>query len=125
MKRLFRCYRIPLWVMALMLVAVTFSATGWSAAHQRRIEHRDFYLQRIAEQQQTIEEVQRVSFGLMAANAIIMGSWQHEKQRANDNEQSMNVANGRLGPMQRRINDLEGSVERMRNSWTSEIGVER
>ena len=124
MKRLLRCYRIPLWVVALMLVACTVLATGWSAAHQRRLEHRDFYLQRIADQQETIEQVQRVSVGLMAANAIIIGSWQHEKQRANDNEQSMHRANGRLGPMRRKVNELETSVERMRNNWTSEIGVE-
>ncbi len=124
MRRLFKSYRIPLWVVALMLMATTIMATGWAAAHQRRLEHRDFYLERIAQQQQTIEEAQRVSVGLMAANAIIIGSWQHEKQRANDNEQSMHRANGRLGPMRRKINELETSVERMRNNWTSEIGVE-
>jgi len=124
MKRLFRSYPVPLWVVALMLMATTIMATGWAAAHQRRLEHRDFYLERIAQQQQTIEEAQRVSVGLMAANAIIIGSWQHEKQRANDNEQSMHRANGRLGPMRRKINELETSVERMRNNWTSEIGVE-
>ena len=124
MKRLFRSYPVPLWVVALMLMATTIMATGWAAAHQRRLEHRDFYLERIAQQQQTIEEAQRVSVGLMAANAIIIGSWQREKQRANDNEQSMHCANGRLGPMRRKINELETSVERMRNNWTSEIGVE-
>lgn len=124
MKRLLRCYRIPLWVVALMLVACTVFATGWSAAHQRRIEHRDFYLQRIAEQQDTIEEVQRISVGLMAANAIIIGSWQYEKLRAEQNEQSMHRANGRLGPMQRKINELERSMDLMRDDWTSEVGVE-
>lgn len=124
MKRLFRSYPVPFWVVALMLMATTIMATGWAAAHQRRLEHRDFYLERIAQQQQTIEEAQRVSVGLMAANAITIGSWQHEKQRANDNEQSMHRANGRLGPMRRKINELETSVERMRNNWTSEIGVE-
>jgi len=124
MKRLFRSYPVPLWIVALMLVAATVMATGWAAAHQRRLEHRDFYLQRIAEQQETIEQVQRVSVGLMAANAVIIGGWQYEKRRADDNEQSLNIANGRLGPMQRRVNSLQGDVERLRNNWTSEIGVE-
>ena len=124
MKRLLRCYRIPLWVVALMLVACTVLATGWSADHQRRLEHRDFYLQRIEEQQRTIEEVQKISVGLMAANAIIIGSWQYEKLRAEQNEQSMHRANGRLGPMQRKINELERSMDLVRDTWTSEVGVE-
>ncbi|WP_062359568.1 hypothetical protein [Vreelandella aquamarina] len=123
MRRLFKSYRIPLWVVALMLMATTIMATGWAAAHQRRLEHRDFYLERIAQQQQTIEEAQRVSVGLMAANAIIIGSWQYEKQRADENEHDMRVANGRLGPLQRQVNSLRGDVERLRNNWTSELGV--
>lgn len=125
MKRLFRSYPVPLWIVALMLMATTIMATGWVAAHQRRLEHRDFYLERIAQQQQTIEEAQRVSVGLMAANAIIIGSWQYEKQRADENEHDMHVANGRLGPLQRQINSLRGDVERLRNNWTSELGVSR
>lgn len=123
MKRLFRSYPVPLWVVALMLMATTIMATGWAATHQRRLEHRDFYLERIAQQQQTIEEAQRVSVGLMAANAIIIGSWQYEKNRADENEQSMHAANGRLGPLRRQVNALESDVERLRNNWTSEIGV--
>lgn len=125
MKRLWKSYPVPLWIVALMLVACTVLASGWAASHQRRIDNRDFLMTRIAEQQLTIEDAQRISAGLMAANAIIMGSWQYEKQRANENETSMHRANGRLGPMQRRINDLEGSVERMRNSWTSEVEAGR
>ncbi|WP_252108976.1 MULTISPECIES: hypothetical protein [unclassified Halomonas] len=125
MRRLLKSYRIPLWVVALMLVATTVMATGWAAAHQRRLEHRDFYLMRIQQQQEAIAEAQRVSVGLMAANAIIIGAWQHEKTRADDNEQSMHAANGRLGPLRRQVNALESDVERLRNNWTSEIGVER
>lgn len=105
---------------ALLLVFAmggTWLAAGWAGEHKLRMEHRDIYLSRINEQQQTI-------VGLMSANAILMGTWQNEKKQSEELESQVHRANGRLGPMQRRINDLEGSVERMRNSWTSEIGVE-
>lgn len=111
MKRLFRCYRIPLWIVALMLVATAVMATGWAAAHQRRLEHRDFYLNRIAQQQQSIEKAQQISVGLMAANAVVMGSYRWEAERAGQFENQRNVANGRLGPMQRHINELERELE--------------
>ncbi|MBZ5486920.1 hypothetical protein HW452_05210 [Halomonas aquamarina] len=111
MKRLFRCYRMPLWFFVIMLVGFTVAVTGWSAAHERRLEHRDFYLNRIAQQQQVIDQAQRVSVGLMAANAIIMGSYRWEAERAGKFENQRNVANGRLGPLQRRINELERKAE--------------
>ncbi|MGQ7286024.1 hypothetical protein ACUN7Z_00565 [Vreelandella venusta] len=103
---------------------MTYISAGWSQSHQRRLENRDFLVQRITEQQETIEDVQRISVGLMAANAIIIGSWQYEKLRAEQNEQSMHRANGRLGPMQRKINELERSIDLIRDDWTAEVGVQ-
>ncbi|RUR52712.1 hypothetical protein [Vreelandella populi] len=100
-------------------------ASGWAHENKKRTEHREFYLKRLSEQQETIEYVQQVNVGLMAANAIIIGGWQYEASKAGDFEHRMHQANGRLGPMQRRINDLESSVERMRNSWTSEVEAGR
>ncbi|RUR48811.1 hypothetical protein [Vreelandella populi] len=125
MKRLWKSYPVPLWIVALLLVACTVMASGWAQSQQRYIENRDFLLNRIAEQQRIIEDTQQINVGLMAANAIIIGTWQSEKQRKEEAEVEISRANGRLGPMQRRINDLESSVERMRNSWTSEVEAGR
>tara|TARA_R110000751_G_scaffold195795_1_gene301173 strand:+ start:260 stop:613 length:354 start_codon:yes stop_codon:yes gene_type:complete len=117
MKRLFRSYPVPLWIVALMLVACTVMATGWAASYQQRLDHRDIYMNRIEHQASTIT-------GLMAANAILMGTWQNEKRVSENLESQVHRANGRLGPMRRKINELERSMDLMRDDWTSEVGVE-
>lgn len=99
-------------------VAITWLASGWAAEQKLRQEQQALY-------QSRIEQQAEVMAGLMAANAILMGTWQNEKQRTEEAEQEISRANGRLGPMQRKINELETSVERMRNSWTSQLETGR
>lgn len=125
MIKFIRGHKLNVVTILAVAVAVTWLAAGWAGEHKLRMEHRELYQQRIGEQQSTIERAQALSVGLMAANAIIIGAWQHEKSRAEENEQGMNVANGRLGPLRRQVNALEGDVQRLRNNWTSELGVER
>lgn len=111
----------------LVVVAVfcTVLASGWAHENRKRETALELVTQRLNEKQQTIDTLKRINTGLMAANAIIIGGWQYEASKAGDFEHRMHQANGRLGPMQRRINDLESSVERMRNSWTSEVEAGR
>lgn len=102
----------------IVAVVITWLASGWAAEQQLRQEQQALY-------QSRIEQQAEVMTGLMAANAILMGTWQNEKQRTEEAELEISRANGRLGPMQRKINDLETSVNRMRNNWTSELEVGR
>ena len=111
MKRFFKCYRMPFWILILAVAALAYMAAGWSASHAHRLESRDYLLERLRQQQQTIDAAQDLSTGLMAANAIIMGSYQWEARLAGKFENQRNVANGRLGPMQRTINELERELE--------------
>jgi len=101
----------------IVAVAVTWLAAGWAGEHRLRMEHREIYQSRIEQQAEMMT-------GLMAANAILMGTWQNEKQRTEEAELEISRANGRLGPMQRKINELERSMDLVRDNWTSEVGVE-
>ncbi|RUR38533.1 hypothetical protein [Vreelandella populi] len=83
MKRLVKSYPVPLWIVALLLVACTSLASGWSASYERRMEQAELYQQRIASQAEMIA-------GLMAANAIILGGWQHEAAKAGTFEAQRN-----------------------------------
>ena len=101
----------------IVAVVVTWLASGWAAEQQLRQEQQALY-------QSSIEQQAEVMTGLMAANAILMGTWQNEKQRTEEAELEISRANGRLGPMQRKINELERSIDLSNDNWTSEVGVE-
>ncbi|MDF3917502.1 hypothetical protein P3W43_01390 [Salinicola salarius] len=106
MKRLFRSYPVPIWVVAVLVAIAGAGWAGWSS------------------ESNNADRLARIATGSMAAVSITMQGRQYEAEKAGQLEAKVDEANGRLGPMQRKINDLQEDVERLRTNWTSELGIE-
>jgi len=117
MRRLFRSYPVPLWVVAVLLSLASVGFAAW--ASEVRDHQRD-----TAQYERNADRLVQLAVGSHAALAIVMQGRQYEAEKAGQLEAKVDEANGRLGPMQRKINDLQEDVERLRTNWTSELGVE-
>ncbi|WP_110599807.1 hypothetical protein [Salinicola lusitanus] len=106
MKRLFRSYPVPIWVVAVLVAIAGAGWAGWSS------------------ELNNADRMAKIATGSMAAVAISMQGRQYEAAKAGQLEAKVDEANGRLGPMQRKINDLQEDYDRLRTNWTSELGVE-
>lgn len=106
MRRLFRSYPVPLWIVAVLVAIAGSGWAGWS------------------NESRNSDRLASIATGSMAAVSITMQGRQYEAEKAGELSAQVSEANGRLGPMQRKINDLEEDVDRLRFNWTSELGVE-
>lgn len=91
-------------------VVITWLASGWAAEHREGARVQRMY------------EAQIHYLSVLAINQ--MNGRQYEASKAGNLQARLHKANGKLGPLQRKVNDLEEDVERLRTNWTSELGVE-
>ena len=86
MKRLVRCYRIPLWVMVLLLVACSIAFSGWADERKERESEAVSHGDEIKRLEKNADRLASMAAGSQAAVAIVMQGRQYEAAKAGEME---------------------------------------